>query len=259
MLYIFSNSDDKSIHHIVCTDSDIRAGIIISRIYEREHISGEPIRVQFHNETATTASVYGSAKRYEAIKATDKHNDTFEEEVRAKVAKLCKPIDRLVAVDLAEGKDKATINSQYNEFINDIIAIYRTDKRIIPLKDFIYNYIDLKGCDAETLYRDVDAEIGRLLTTGIKEEIKAKAAKLSKPDVAAVVPYDNPVEFVYKANINELVARYYKNKLNANRLDVIREVARNNNYDVDKFVKDTVSAHELAHAAYMKHKVNTNK
>ena len=35
MLYIFSNSDDKSIHHIVCTDSDIRAGVIISRIYER--------------------------------------------------------------------------------------------------------------------------------------------------------------------------------------------------------------------------------
>ena len=45
MLYIFSNSDDKSIHHIVCTDSDIRAGVIISRIYERERISGEPIRV----------------------------------------------------------------------------------------------------------------------------------------------------------------------------------------------------------------------
>lgn len=91
MLYIFSNSDDKSIHHIVCTDSDIRAGIIISRIYEREHISGEPIRVQFHNETAATGCIYGSAKRYEAIKSTDKRNDTFEEEVRAKVAELGKP------------------------------------------------------------------------------------------------------------------------------------------------------------------------
>ena len=90
MLYIFSNSDDKSIHHIVCTDSDIRAGIIISRIYEREHISGEPIRVQFHNETSVQGCVYGTPKRYEAIKATDKSNDTFEEEVRAKVAELGK-------------------------------------------------------------------------------------------------------------------------------------------------------------------------
>ena len=248
MLYIFSNSDDKSIHHIVCTDSDIRAGIIISRIYEREHISGEPIRVQFHNETATTASVYGSAKRYEAIKRTDKRNDSFEEEVRAKVAAL--------------GKGEPAINSQYNEFINDIIARYRADKRIIALKDFVYNYIDLNGCDPETLYHDVDAEICRRLTTGFKEDVKIRVAALSKtlkPNVAAVVPYDNPEEFIYKANVNELVGRYYKNKLNANRLDVIREVARNNNYDVDKFIKDVVSAHELAHAAYMKHNVNTNK
>ena len=68
MLYIFSNSDDKSIHHIVCTDSDIRAGIIISRIYEREHISGEPVRVQFHNDTSVQGCVYGTPKRYEAIK-----------------------------------------------------------------------------------------------------------------------------------------------------------------------------------------------
>ena len=161
MLYIFSNSDDKSIHHIVCTDSDIRAGIIISRIYEREHISGEPIRVQFYNDTAATASVYGSAKRYEAIKSTDKSNDTFE------------------------------------------------------------------------------------------EETKAKVAKLSKPNVAAVVPYDNPEEFIYKANVNELVSRYYKNKLNANRLDVIREVARNNKYDADKFVKDVSDAHKAAYTAYI--------
>ena len=164
MLYIFSNSDDKSIHHIVCTDSDIRAGVIISRIYEREHISGEPVRVQFHNETATTASVYGSAKRYEAIKSTNKSTDSFEEEVRAKVAAL--------------GKGEPAIDTQYNEFINDIIDSYRKDKRIIALKDFIYNYINLKGYDPETLYRDVDAEIGRLLTTGIKEETKAKVAKL---------------------------------------------------------------------------------
>ena len=248
MLYIFSNSDDKSIHHIVCTDSDIRAGIIISRIYEREHISGEPIRVQFYNETATTASVYGSAKRYEAIKATDKSNDTFEEEVAAKVAAL--------------GKGEPAIDTQYNEFINDIIDSYRKDKRIIALKDFIYHYINLNGCDPEPLYRDVDAEIGRLLTTGFKEDVKAKVAALSKtvkPNVAAVVPYDNPEEFIYKANINELVARYYEHKLNANRLDVIIEVARNNSYDVDKFVKDVVSAHESAFTAYMKHKVNTNK
>ena len=237
MLYIFSNSDDKSIHHIVCTDSDIRAGIIISRIYERERISGEPIRVQFYNDTATTASVYGSAKRYEAIKATAKRNDAFEEEVRAKVAEL--------------GKGEPAIDTQYNEFINDIIASYRKDKRIIALKDFVYHYINLKGCDPETLYRDVDAEICRLLTTGFKEETKAKVAKLSKPNVAAVEPYDNPEEFIYKANINELVSRYYKNKLNANRLDVIIEVARNNSYDVDKFVKDVVSAHEAAYTAYI--------
>ena len=181
MLYIFSNSDDKSIHHIVCTDSDIRAGIIISRIYERERISGEPVRVQFYNDTAATASVYGSAKRYEALKATAKRNDTFEEEFAAKVAAL--------------GKSKSKIN----------------------------------------------------------------LSKTVKPNVAAVVPYDDPVEFVYKANINELVSRYYKNKLNANRLDVMREVARNNNYDVDKFIKDVRDAHNVAHAAYMKHKVNNNK
>ena len=248
MLYIFSNSDDKSIHHIVCTDSDIRAGIIISRIYEREHISGEPIRVQFHNETATTASVYGSAKRYEAIKATDKRNDTFEEEIKAKVAEL--------------GKGEPAVNSQYNEFINDIIDSYRKDKRIITLKDFVYHYINLKGCDPETLYRDVDTEICRLLTTGFKEDVKTRVAQLSKtvkPNVTLVVPYDNPEEFVYKANINELAARYYKHKLDDTRLDVIREVARNNNYDVDKFIKDVSDTHEVAHAAYMKHKVNNNK
>ena len=90
MLYIFSNSDDKSIHHIVCTDSDIRAGIIISRIYEREHISGEPIRVQFRDDVAAAATLNGIPTRYEAIKATDKRNDTFEEEVKAKVAELGK-------------------------------------------------------------------------------------------------------------------------------------------------------------------------
>ena len=237
MLYIFSNSDDKSIHHIVCTDSDIRAGIIISRIYEREQISGEPIRVQFHNDTAATASVHGSAKRYEALKRTDKSNDTFEEGVKAKPA---------VAV-------------QYNEFINDIIARYIDDKRYITLKDFIYNYIDLNGCDAETLYHDVDAEIFRRLSTNFKEETKAKVAELSKtvkPDVAPVVPYNDIDAFLYSANVNELVARYYKNKLNANRLDIIREVARNNGYDVDKFIEDVVAGHE---AAYTAHKANIKK
>lgn len=181
MLYIFSNSDDKSIHHIVCADSDIRAGIIISRIYEREHISGEPIRVQFYNETATTASIAGVAKRYEAIKATDKSNDTFEEEIRAKVAEL--------------NKSKSKIN----------------------------------------------------------------LSKTVKPNVTPVVPYDNPEEFIYKANINELVSRYYKHELNANRLAVIREVARDYHYDVDKFIKYVSDAHKVAHAAYMKHKVNNNK
>lgn len=235
MLYIFSNSDDKSIHHIVCTDSDIRAGIIISRIYERERISGEPIRVQFYNDTSVRATVDSVAKRYEALKRTDKSNNTFEEEIRAKVAELGKP----------------TVDTKYKEFINDIIAIYRTDKRIIALKDFVYNYIDLKGYDAETLYHDVDAEICRLLTTGFKEETKAKVAKLSKPDVAPVVPYDNPEEFVYKANINELVARYYKDSNIIARIGVIKEVARNNNYDVDKFVKDVISAHKSAYTAYM--------
>ena len=233
MLYIFSNSDDKSIHHIVCTDSDIRAGIIISRIYEREQISGEPIRVQFHNDTAATASVHGSAKRYEAIKATDKSNDTFEEEIRAKVAAL----DKLVP----------TCSSQYNEFINDIIARYRNDKRIITLKDFVYNYIDTK------VYNDVDAELYRRLSTAFKEETKTKVAELSKtakPDVIPVVPYNDIDAFLYSANVNELVSRYYKNKLNANRLDVIREVARNNNYDVDKFIKDVVAGHEAAFTAY---------
>ena len=245
MLYIFSNSDDKSIHHIVCTDSDIRAGIIISRIYEREHISGEPVRVQFHNDTAATASVHGSAKRYEALKRTDKSNDTFEKEVRAKIAAL--------------GKGEPAIDTQYNEFINDIIDSYRKDKRIITLKDFVYHYINLKGCDPETLYRDVDAEICRLLTTGFKEDVKAKVAELSKivkPDVAPVVPYNDIDAFLYSANVNELVARYYKNKLNANRLDVIREIARNNSYDVDKFVKDVVAGHE---AAYTAHKANIKK
>ena len=240
MLYIFSNSDDKSIHHIVCTDSDIRAGIIISRIYEREHISGEPIRVQFHNETALKASIAGVAKRYEAIKATDKSNDTFEEEVKAKVAAL--------------NKDEPAIDTQYNEFINDIIDRYRNDTRPFTLWYFITHCIDTRGYDGEQLFKDVDAEIGRLVTTGFKEETKAKVAALSKtvePNVAAVVPYDNPEEFVYKANINELVSRYYKNKLNANRLDVIREVARNNKYDVDKFIKDVSDAHKVAYTAYI--------
>ena len=246
MLYIFSNSDDKSIHHIVCTDSDIRAGIIISRIYEREHISGEPVRVQFHNETSVQGCLYGTPKRYEAIKSTDKSNDTFEEEVAAKVAALG---EGKYKINLSKGEP--AIDSQYNEFINDIIAIYRTDKRIIPLKDFIYHYINLKDYDPETLYRDVDAEIGRLVTTGFKEDVKAKVAKLSKPNVAAVVPYDNPEEFIYKANINELVSRYYEHKLNANNLDVIREVARNNSYDVDKFVKDVSDAHKAAYTAYI--------
>ena len=181
MLYIFSNSDDKSIHHIVCTDSDIRAGIIISRIYERESISGEPIRVHFRDDVAAAANIYGEPTRYEAIKATDKRNDTFEEEIRAKVAEL--------------GKGKSKIN----------------------------------------------------------------LSKTVKPDIVPVVPYVEGEEFIYKANINNLVARYYKNKLNANRLDVIREVARNNKYDVDKFIKDVSDAHKVAHAAYMKHKVNTNK
>ena len=105
----------------------------------------------------------------------------------------------------------------------------------------------------KTLYRDVDAEICRLLTTGFKEDVKTRVAQLSKtvkPNVAPVVPYDNPEEFVYKANINELVSRYYKNKLNANRLDVIREVARNNNYKVDKFIKDVSDAHDAAFTAY---------
>ena len=245
MLYIFSNSDDKSIHHIVCTDSDIRAGVIISRIYEREHISGEPVRVQFHNETATTASVYGSAKRYEAIKSTNKSTDSFEEEVRAKVAAL--------------GKGEPAIDTQYNEFINDIIDSYRKDKRIIALKDFIYHYINLNGCDPETLYRDVDAEIGRLLTTGFKEDVKTKVAALSKtvkPNVAAVIPYDNPEEFIYKANINDLVAMYYKNNLNGASLYVIKEVARKNEYDVDKFVKAVSDAHKAAYTAYI---AKTNK
>lgn len=31
----------------------------------------------------------------------------------------------------------------------------------------------------------------------------------------------------------------------------MREVARNNSYDVDKFVKDVVSAHESAYTAYI--------
>ena len=171
MLYIFSNSDDKSIHHIVCTDSDIRAGVIISRIYEREQISGEPVRVQFYSDTAIKASVHGSAKRYEALKRTDKSDDTFEEEVRAKVAAL------------------------------------------------------------------------------------------AKPDVVPVVPYDDADAFLYSANVNALVGRYYKNKLNSTRLDVIKEVARNNNYDVDKFVKDVVSAHDAAFTAHKANikKLNTNK
>ena len=245
MLYIFSNSDDKSIHHIVCTDSDIRAGIIISRIYEREHISGEPLRVQFYNDTAATASVYGSAKRYEAIKSTDKSNDTFEEEVRAKVAELGKGESK---INLSKGEP---VNTQYNEFINDIISRYRDDTRPFTLWYFVTHCIDTRGYDAEQLFKDVDAEIGRLVTTGFKEDVRAKIAKLSKPNVAAVVPYDDPVEFVYKANVNELVSRYYKNKLNDTRLDVIREVARNNNYDVDKFIKDVSDAHNVAYTAYI--------
>ena len=176
MLYMFSNSDDKSIHHIVCTDSDIRAGIIISRIYEREQISGEPIRVQFHNDTAAAASVDSVAKRYEALKRTDKSNDTFEEEVRAKVAELGKGEYK---INLS--KDKP-VYAQYSEFINDIIAKYRADKRYITLKDFIYNYIDLKGCDAETLYHDVDAEVDKRITKVFKEELKAKVDALAASD-----------------------------------------------------------------------------
>ena len=172
MLYIFSNSDNKSIHHIVCTDSDIRAGIIISRIYEREQISGEPVRIHFRNDTVVTARVDATAKRYKAVKATDKSNDTFEEEFRAKVAEL------------------------------------------------------------------------------------SKTAKL---DVVPVVPYNDIDAFLYSANVNELVARYYKNKLNDTRIDVMKEVARNNNYDVDKFIKDVSDAHEIAHTAYMKHIVKTKK
>ena len=78
----------------------------------------------------------------------------------------------------------------------------------------------------------------------------------AKPDVAPVVPYDDADAFLYSANVNELVGRYYKNKLNANRLDVIREVARNDNYDVDKFIKDVVAGHE---AAYTAHKANIKK
>lgn len=245
MLYIFSNTDDKSIHHIVCTDSDIRAGIIISRIYERERISGEPVRVQFHNDTVATASVHGSAKRYEALKRTDMSNDTFEEAVKVSKINL--------------SKDKPAVAVQYKEFINDIIIRYSNDKRYTTLKDFIYNYIDLKGCDAETLYRDVDAEIYRSVCGDFKEEMKAKVAELSKtakPDVAPVVPYNDIDAFLYSANVNELVARYYKNQLNTTRLDVIKEVARNNNYDVDKFVKDVVAGHE---AAYTAHKANIKK
>ena len=231
MLYIFSNSDDKSIHHIVCTDSDIRAGVIISRIYEREHISGEPIRVQFYNDTATAASVHGSAKRYEAIKATDKRNDTFEEDVRAKVAAL--------------SKGEPAIDTQYNEFINDIIDSYRKDKRIITLKDFVYHYINLKGCDPETLYRDVDAEICRLLTTGFKEDVKTKV------DALATSNNDVNKASSYSARIDELAGAYYRHKLNNGMINIIKEVARNNNYDVDKFVKDVSRAHKDAHSAYM--------
>lgn len=250
MLYIFSNSDDKSIHHIVCTDSDIRAGIIISRIYEREHISGEPVRVQFHNETSVQGCLYGTPKRYEAIKATNKSNDTFEEDIKAKVAELGKGEYK---INLSKGEP---VNSQYNEFINDIIARYRNDTRPFTLWYFITHCIDTRGYDAEQLFKDVDAEVGRLVTTGFKEETKAKVAKLSKPNVAPVVPYDNPEEFVYKANVNELVARYYKNKLNANSRDVIIEVARNNSYDVDKFIKDVSDAHKAAYTAYI---AKTNK
>ena len=47
------------------------------------------------------------------------------------------------------------------------------------------------------------------------------------------------------------MTRYYEHKLNANRLDVIIEVARNNSYDVDKFVKDVSDAHEATYAAYI--------
>ena len=241
MLYIFSNSDDKSIHHIVCTDSDIRAGIIISRLYEREQISGEPIRVQFCNDTAAPTNIFAH-KRYEALKRTDNSNDTFEEEIRAKVAEL--------------GKGEPAVSIPYNEFINDIISKYRDDKRYITLKDFIYNYIDLNGCDAETLYHDVDAEIHRRLSTNFKEETKAKVAELSKPDVAPVIPYDDADAFLYSANVNELVSKCYKDKGIITMLDAIKEVARNNNYDVDKFVKDVVSAHKDAHSAY-KHTLKT--
>lgn len=172
MLYIFSNSDDKSIHHIVCTDSDIRAGIIISRIYERERISGEPIRVQFYSDTSLRATIDSVAKRYEALKRTDKSNDTFEEEIRAKVAE--------------SGKGEYKIN----------------------------------------LSKD-------------------------KPEVAPVVPYDDADAFLYSANVNELVSRYYTGSCITKRINTIKEVARNNNYDVDKFVKDVISGHKAAHTAYM--------
>ena len=257
MLYIFSNSDDKSIHHIVCTDSDIRAGVIISRIYEREHISGEPVRVIFHNETSVQGCVYGTPKRYEAIKATDKSNDTFEEEVAAKVAALGKGEYK---INLSKSEP---VNTQYNEFINDIIARYRDDTRPFTLWYFITHCIDTRGYDAEQLFKDVDAEVDRRIANDLNELDKVDdvlvattKSKTVKPDVAAVIPYDNPEEFIYKANINELVARYYKYELNANRLDVIIEVARNNSYDVDKFVKDVSDAHKAAYTAYI---AKTNK
>ena len=239
MLYIFSNSDDKSIHHIVCTDSDIRAGVIISRIYEREHISGEPIRVQFHNETALKASIVGVAKRYEAIKATDKSNDTFEEEIRAKVAELSKGKSK---INLSKGEP---VNTQYNEFINDIIASYRNDKRIITLKDFVYNCIDFKGYNAEKVYNDVNAEVDKRITKGYKEELKAKV------DALATSNNDVNKASSYSARIDELAGAYYRHKLNNGMINIIKEVARNNNYDVDKFVKDVSRAHKDAHSAYM--------
>lgn len=255
MLYIFSNSDDKSIHHIVCTDSDIRAGIIISRIYERERISGEPIRVQFYNDTATTASVYGSAKRYEALKATDESNDTS---VLATIDSVARRYEALKRTDKSNNTFEEEISTapsvdiKYNQFINDIIAIYRTDKRIIALKDFIYNYIDLKGYDAEKVYNDVDSEICRLLTTGFKEETKAKV------DALATSNNDVNKASSYSARIDDLAGTYYRHKLNRGMISIIKEVARNNNYDVDKFVKDVVCAHKVAYNDYKANKRKSN-
>lgn len=231
MLYIFSNSDDKSIHHIVCTDSDIRAGIIISRIYERERISGEPIRVQFYNDTSVRATVDSVAKRYDALKATDKSSNAYKEEIST----------------------ATSVEAQYNELINDIIFKYRNDRRCIALKDFVYNYIELNGYNPKKVYNDVNAEVYKRITKGFKEELKAKVAALGTSD------NDDDEEFRYSSKIRDIVSAYYKDKLNDIKIEVIKRVARNNNYDVDKFVKDARRAHKDAYSAYLKHKVNIKK